>query len=524
MINRKLLFALIIIGIILRVLDINWGSPFYFHPDERNIANSVLGLSFPNQMNPHFFAYGSLPIYLILSISQLLNFVSVDKFAHAIVASRILSLACSVFIIPSVLFIGQGIFNKKVGYLSAIFSVFSVGYIQFAHFGTFEMLITLLTIWYFYSCYKLSEEVDNKWIFLTGLIFGLLISVKLSNLTLILLPTVLIFLRNKSIKPFYFLSLLQITTLALIVFAITNPFTFLDFNSFKGSINYESSVALGTLPVFYTQSFLKTLPIIYQLTSIFPFLINPFFELIFLLSFITSLATLIIKFSYRKLVLISAFLIVFIPQAILFVKWTRYMVPIIPFIIFFVSDLLATYSNTQKLKGKFLTSLLILISVLYSVFFVKTTYLKADPRIIAAYFSSRHVGSEANVASEVYDLGIVPFNRYLRNIILINFYDLENITDQEEKNFYKVIKKKDFIIIPSERIYKTRLNNSTDFPRGNKFYSLLFNGNLGFKEIYASPCDLFCNLIFATDKIFPIEQTARVFDDPNVLIFKNEQK
>src|SRR3989344_6444253 len=45
--------------------NLNWGAPFYFHPDERNIASSISQMQFPDTLNPHFFAYGSLPLYTI---------------------------------------------------------------------------------------------------------------------------------------------------------------------------------------------------------------------------------------------------------------------------------------------------------------------------------------------------------------------------------------------------------------------------------------------------------------------------
>src|SRR5258708_37086924 len=60
----------------LHFYNLNWGAPWYFHPDERNIASSISQLQFPNQMNPHFFAYGSLPIYTIYFTGVLVNLTS----------------------------------------------------------------------------------------------------------------------------------------------------------------------------------------------------------------------------------------------------------------------------------------------------------------------------------------------------------------------------------------------------------------------------------------------------------------
>src|SRR5579862_195019 len=71
-----LLILLTLIGGLLHFYNVNWGAPYYFHPDERNIASAVSQLQFPQQMNPHFFAYGSLPIYAIYFTGVLINYIS----------------------------------------------------------------------------------------------------------------------------------------------------------------------------------------------------------------------------------------------------------------------------------------------------------------------------------------------------------------------------------------------------------------------------------------------------------------
>ncbi len=70
------MLSLIVVGSILRFYNLTWGAPFYFHPDERNIASSVSQLLFPTNMHPHFFAYGSLPIYTIYFTGVFVNAIS----------------------------------------------------------------------------------------------------------------------------------------------------------------------------------------------------------------------------------------------------------------------------------------------------------------------------------------------------------------------------------------------------------------------------------------------------------------
>ena len=107
--TNLLLLVLIFIGALLRLYNLNWGAPFYFHPDERNIAAAISQLRFPEQMNPHFFAYGSLPIYVIYFTGYITNFLLQfvyreaiplsPTFDQAIIISRVYSALFSVALI-----------------------------------------------------------------------------------------------------------------------------------------------------------------------------------------------------------------------------------------------------------------------------------------------------------------------------------------------------------------------------------------------------------------------------------------
>jgi len=147
------LIILISFGIILRFANLFWGQPYWFHPDERNIAAAVTRLQWPTDMNPKFFAYGSFPIYLNFFIStKILETFSLssDPFFMAIKIGRTISALLSVVMIPLIYFIVYRFFTpryanktsfslKSPAFISALITTFSFGFIQFAHFGTFEI-------------------------------------------------------------------------------------------------------------------------------------------------------------------------------------------------------------------------------------------------------------------------------------------------------------------------------------------------------------------------------------------------
>src|SRR3989344_2346556 len=197
------LILLMLIGGMLRFYDLNWGAPFYFHPDERNIASTISLLRFPEQMNPHIFAYGSLPIYTIYTSGVVINAISnsstgghfsifnsqfsIDTtvpFEMALIISRFYSAIFSILLIPLIYLIGKRLRDEKTGIFAAGLSTFSVGLIQYAHFGTFEMWLTFFSVILFLVCLNTLKKSSYLSITLLSIISGVLISVKVSSLSL----------------------------------------------------------------------------------------------------------------------------------------------------------------------------------------------------------------------------------------------------------------------------------------------------------------------------------------------------
>lgn len=514
------IFLLSFVGGFFHFYNLNWGSPYFFHPDERNIASSAVQLNFPNQMNPHFFAYGSFPIYLIYFTSYILNLLTKSPvlFEQTIIISRFYSALLSTLLIPSLYFLGEKLVNKRVGLIAAILCAFSTGFIQFAHFGTFEMWLTFLGVWFFYFSLRLLKELNLKDIIITGTIFGLLMSTKISSFPLSILPVIAIILnllaKRKIPKIQILLKILILGFISLIAFIIFSPNIFLDFRSFLSSMQYESSVAFGTLPVFYTGEFFNSVPVVFQFIRIYPFLINPLMIILFAPSLIYLTLIAFKKDNKSYLLLVSYFLLLFLPQAFLFAKWTRYIVPTLPFMYLIIAIFL------EKFISKKILSAIMLSSVIFSGSYFITAFINQDTRVEGSSWAKENIPNQAKTISEIYDMGIVPFNQHLQNITLFNFYELDQTPDIKSVELKKFLTENEYIILPSQRILKTRLINQTKFPIGNKFYVNLFNEKLNFKKVYETPCDIFCKTTYLGDPVFSFEQTVNVFDRPTVFIFK----
>ncbi len=525
------------LGALFRFYNINWGSPFYFHPDERNIASSITQLSFPNQMNPHFFAYGSLPIYAIYFAGLITNlfgkFSPYVSFEKAIIIGRFYSALFSLLLIPILFLIMNKLSDKKAGLLTAVLALFSVGFIQFAHFGTFEMWLTFFTVLLFLLIIKYVEEKNSYYTILLGLVFGILVATKVSHLALLPLPLFAIIFTlakqkkgTKLYKKLFALlrDLLLFFIASSLLYVITNPFVILDRTSFLSSMNYESTVALGTLKVFYTGGFLDTIPVLFQFLHVYPFLLNPLNTIIFIPAFFYILYKSIKNKNIFFLLLTSFYLLLFFSQAVLYVRWTRYMVPTLPFAYLIIAITISDFLQTVKkrLSIKYLVvGIFVFLNFLFAFSYFVIAFVEPDTRIAASHVAATTMPLQAHILSEMYDLGIVPFNNYFRNITLFNFYDLDNNSPEfTPKALEANLQAADYIILPSQRLLRSRLKDKKDFPKANAFYTSLVNGELGYKKIYETPCDIFCKITYLGNPVFAFEETASVFDRPSVFIYQ----
>ena len=531
--STLLLGSLVLIGALLRFYNLDWGSPYFFHPDERNIASSISHLRFPTQLNPHFFAYGGLPIYKTFFLGSFQTWISSlnnpqpligVSFEQAIMILRFLSATLSTLLIPLSFKLGQRLGNKAIGLLTATFITLSPGLIQYAHFGTFEMWLTFFSLLLFLTTLHALEKSTLASYLVNAAVLGVLISTKVSSI--VLLPIALLPLLRRSQPTFVKRLFLLILFGGILggIWLITNPFSVLDYMAFKGSLTYESAVALGQLKVFYTGEFLGIISGVFPLLHIYPFLLNPVITCLAVPA-VLVISILGLKHKNHTYLLLSAFfLITYLSSALLFVQWTRYFVPTLPFVYLLVA--LFLWEAKKRLGGKLplvIISggiLLIAVCVLYAFAFFKTVYLVPDSREQAAEFTSSRLSHTARILSETYDLGIIPFNTPFPFITLFNFYELDNWSEEfTPQTLTTALKETDYLILPSQRILKVRLQNSKEFPIGHAFYTELISNKEKYTLVYQTPCDSWCQISLGQDPVFTYEQTATIFDRPTVFIY-----
>ncbi|MFA5827809.1 MAG: hypothetical protein WC841_00400 [Candidatus Shapirobacteria bacterium] len=516
--SSKFLVVLIFLLFFTRFIKLDWGNGYYFHPDENNMASAISRLS-PGSLDPKFYAYGQFPLFLAFYsfrfYSLLLWNILPDHltFSQSILTLRFWSAIFSTLSVLVFYLISKKITPKK--YFSEIFAIlliFSPGLIQFSHFGTTEsILIFVLAINTLLGLLIL----DSKGIRLVNLVIASSLinaaglATKITSVILIgpvLLALLLLFIRSRNKVPIILLTQL-FTIITIVLYAAFSPFNIVSRKEFLSTMGYETAVATGKIPVFYTSQFIGTRPYIYQFIHIFPYVNGLPVFLIAILGIILFIK----KFpkpidqKYKWLIVLATPLIYFLYVGQLYTKWTRFMSPI-----FFIFPLLTAYF-ISSLRPNGLKIIFTLICVIPGFVFLYR-YLQKDIRVTASEWVDKNIPEKSIVLSEAGNVINFPMGTTRGyDINNFDFYKLDEDPNLPPK-LTDLVSDADYIFVPSRRIFKNQYGPR--FPHSDKYYRRLFSGALGFRLIKTFPADL---VILNPENA---EETWTVFDRPVIRIFQ----
>ena len=560
-----------------RFINLGWGLPYPMHPDERNMATAiqqlncqspVISLNLPksifgnwepvstwfkiikpfdflNCFNPHFFAYSQFPLYLGYLIVFILKFFDGDmgfpiSFDEAVLSLRLISAVASIINFIIIIKIINFIIQKKslLSYLIIIFSPYAI---QFAHFGTTESLLMMFYSGIIYlSLLFIDKNISTSaFVANSSIVVGLSLATKVSSAIFLIVPfTVLLFsfeelklktslYKSKNLFIFFayrfvskIIDLSVFAFLTVVIFIFFSPHNFINFKDFISSMNYESEVALGRSLVFYTRQFFNTVPVLFQLDKIFPYVLGwP----IFLMGIIGLIG---LNWKDKKINLLRfTFLVYFIPSAFIYAKWSRFMAPILPLITIFAILFLLRIKVINFIK-----IIIVIIAILPGLAYL-SVYQNLDVRYKASEWIYKNIPNNSYILFETANVVDVPINNETMkqlnnyNAVSFNFYDLD-ISKELQSRLISEIEKADYIFIPSRRIFANHPKKT--YPVLNKYYEDLFSGKLGFEKVaefdsFPKICLPFTNncLEFPDEEA---EETWTVFDHPVIRIYKRVVK
>lgn len=545
------------LALCLRFGGISWSLPHHFHPDELNMGMAITRLSWANKFNPEFFAYGQFPLYLAYLSAKIYNLtpwlkIGTIDIAEAIFFLRFWSAFAGVGTVYLVYLITKKIsshsplssITHQLPLFATLLAAFTPGLIQISHFGTTESLLSFLLLFVVYLSILIYETKKTRYFIFLGIILGISFGTKITALIFTApFGLMLVLMLKKAfakldIKQKGFLKLLGkfllTLSLAFIFTIITSPYLILAFKDSKSTLLYETSVATGKSPVFYTRQFINTIPVVFQLEKIFPYTLGwPIFilgSLGLLISTILIVKSAIKrktgKFDLSLLILLFTFLTYFFSQAFLFCKWTRFVAPIFPFWAIFGGITLSYLSNLRNLSY-----LLVFISILPGIFFSQI-YFKPDIRFQASEWVYQNIPSGSKVlfdTGNVSDIPILSPNsltlsknpNYGLSKTSFDFYHLDE-NPKLISDLTRELSEVDWIFVPSRRIFANHMRFPEKYPQTAEYYKLLFSGKLGFSEVAVFypylKFKIFNSEFQYSDE--PAEETWSVFDHPVIRIYQ----
>lgn len=529
-IRYVMIFLIILSGVILRFHNSNWDNGLLFHPDELNIGIAVSKIKLFTNLDPEFYAYNGLTIYLYKALGHVAAFFTDNPAWHTDL-SKILLIGRHVSAIVSsissglIYILARRFFDAQTAFFALALSAFNAGLIQCAHFAVTESLLVfflLLIALLADLCQQRERPVVR---FLLGIVCALAIACKTSALSFLLIP-VSAWLMNQPGRQspaviarravFY-------CFIIIAVFFITSPYSLINYQAFARSMAYEGGVVHGSVRVPYTLQFHDTTPFVPWLGSLY-WLCSPLPVITGGVAMLVLLTSGIRLFSDRTRVLPILLFAFFYALYIgtWHTKFVRYLVPLLPVILLCSAWACTRVKARFNRIGTFIIIAVIGSSGIWGASFF-SIYCRPSTRIAASKWVYENIPEKSKILLEHYDYALpVPIGEKSPTVFsrrVFPFYDEDN--PAKMRSLAEALAESDLIILASRRLYSTIPKDSVKYPFTARYYADLFAGSLGFSETarFASPPGIASWLICDDNA----EETFQVFDHPTVRIFVRDK-
>ncbi|MFA6533379.1 MAG: glycosyltransferase family 39 protein, partial [Patescibacteria group bacterium] len=447
--KSKFAFILILLSaFFIRIFSLNWDQGFHLHPDERMLIMVADRINFFKNLNPDFFNYGSLPIYILKGFSQLIDFLfhkNLANYAGMLQIGRGLSVFFDLITICTIYKIGQFLFkSNKIALFSSLLYGIAFFPIQNSHFFVVDVLLNTFITGLIYILLLYFKFPSTKKIIVISVVFAAMMSTKFTSV--IFYPTVISVLIFKSWKKRknLFSGLLIFHFSFFAFYFLFMPYAFIENIKFISDI--KSQLAMNSNPyVFpYTLQYVGTIPYFYYLKNIFIWGLGPIISILSILGLYQ-----ILKIKYQKggaLFLIFYFLF-FLIIGRSAVKFMRYMLPLYPFF-----ALLSGYGLYKIYEFFKPLAYIFLMSALLWTYMFLNIYSFPHTRISATDWVLKNIPEGSTLAVEHWDDRVPIYGGEKYQYQELTLYD-----QPDDENKWEIIdqklQKSDYIIIASNRLY-----------------------------------------------------------------------
>ncbi|HEU5381945.1 MAG TPA: DUF2298 domain-containing protein [Ktedonobacteraceae bacterium] len=567
------------------------GAGVNFHPDERQIMYQVIKLSWPHSwaqffdpvnspLNPHFFAYGTFPLYLLATVGNLLAHISpaLADFAHLTLTGRVLNALFDTGTIlltawlallltpasrserrrvassspdqassPPGISSTQSARSWSVALLAAACVAFTPLQVQLSHFYTVDTMLLFFVVLTMLACVKLvRSEKLVRWSLVAGLGYALALATKFSAAPLLvpLLTAVCLRWYYRRDAWEFMIALIYAGCTTLLVFVVAMPYALLDVHEFTQQVAYQGDLARGLIDLPYVRQFAGTTPVVYQLQNM----------LLWGMGLMLGLASLagLLWVCWRLwrhemgtwLVLLSWIAVYGAINCSFFVKYMRYMLPLYPFLVLMGACLLISLTslNTQNWgrlwarlvgRGSYVVIGLLLVGTLFQCLALANIYSQPNTRIQASDWIFAHLPPGTVLTYEQWDDSL-PFATGNHDPFIYPQATYSNAQGQPQQGLdlygddtpakaqqiAALLMQAGAITMPTDRLDKSIPRLPERYPLTIHYYQLLFSGQLGFH--LAATFEDRPNFLGITLDDSGADESYSVFDHPMARIFKRD--
>ncbi len=501
---------------------------------------------------PRAFAYGHVPLYMGVAATRLVERVPEAwaeriperyslvgdvfnapgriEFHHLTAVSRALTGIVDTLTVLLIFLIGRHLFGVWVGLVAAALLAVTVMHIQLAHFFISDPYLTFFVTLSLYL--MLLANARGRWsmiyLALAAVVVGLAVGSKFSAV-LLLLPLAVVAwsvperLRRRA------LVLAGIVGLTALAFVVTNPFALLDtscevrfatvqlgsltlgqpvINScYLDNILVQNAMVSGDAPLPFTRQYEGTLPFLYFLEMQLRWGLGPFLGLVAIAGTVwagwrvfaafrgspeTDQAEIWTSLEYQGLAILLLWVVpYFLLTGSFYVKFMRYMQPIIPIVILLGVAMLFRIANV-RVRAVALTAVLV-PTALYALGFV-AIYQEPHPWNAASEWIYDNVRSGTLILSEQWDDSLpVPAVVGERAILSAGYRneELSWLTGTGERDGAAKLERNaslladaGYLTVVSQRVYGVVPRLPDQYPLSSAYHQVLFDGDLGYELVW----------------------------------------
>ncbi len=547
-----------------------------------------------------------LPASWLLT-QDILNLRGLVEFRHLTAVSRALTALFDVATVLFVFLLGRRLYDEKVGLLAASFLAINVMHIQLSHFFTVDPYMTFFVVGAIYfmvatvqwGAASAGERANRRTVYLAvaAVFVGLAVGSKFSAVLLFLPLWVTVYFGfARWERPLILGGLL-----AFLTFALTNPFALLDLtcaavtpainigplqipelawrSCYLENIGTQRTMVSGSVNIPFTLQYEGTLPYWYFIETQLRWGMGFLLGLVAFVGFGWAIWQGMRRLEIRDWRLevalhlpispapqppisssphLSSFILLswtvpfFLITGAFYVKFMRYLMPLVPFLMIYGAAFLLS------LKWKWVrwvaVTAVLLFTTLYALAFVNM-YSQPHPWITASQWVFANVPRGSLILSEQWDDslpstmmidGEIRYRSEFPNkeLIWLTYPDERDDEAKLEANL-ELLAAADYLTLMTNRSYGTVGRLTERYPLSSQYYPLLFNGSLGYEPVFVTgrapnlagvtlQSDTFANAGLVAPPLVAEWQTAvprlnlgrvdesfLVYDQPLLIIFEN---